>query len=221
MPLLLLSFCRRRWMCTKTRSSPPSLKKLGEGGYAYVYLVRELPTPTTPLVDTSQPLALKRLHAATRERLECARREIEAMRAVAPHGGCLELLDYAIAPAAGAAPGGSAAGGGARELDILGRPAVDGPGGAVTGGGGGGAGWVVCMLTPAFEDGTLADEVAALHKTGARLSPSDVLDVFEQVCWFCFVGLLQLQLQSRAKQQHCTPLCLSQQQTHQNQNQNQ
>lgn len=41
---------------------PPNHTQLGEGGYAFVYLVRELPTPQRPLVD-SEPLALKRVSA--------------------------------------------------------------------------------------------------------------------------------------------------------------
>lgn len=41
-------------------SAPPPLAQLGEGGYAYVYLVRELPSPRRPRAG-GEPLALKRV----------------------------------------------------------------------------------------------------------------------------------------------------------------
>jgi hypothetical protein len=45
--------------------------QLGEGGYAFVYLVREVPTAQQPLVDDA-PLALKRVRGAGRSAQEAA-----------------------------------------------------------------------------------------------------------------------------------------------------
>ena len=134
-----------------------------------MYLVRELPTPTRPLVADDH-YALKKIAAASRERLADARREVEAMKALgAPRGhpNCLPLLDHAVvAPGAG---GGAGGGGG---------------GAGVGGGGGSGSGSgapVVYLLFPCYEDGTLAEEVARLAARGRRMATADVLDVFEQV----------------------------------------
>ncbi|GBF99323.1 serine threonine kinase [Raphidocelis subcapitata] len=139
------------------------IRQLGEGGYAFVHLVRELPTPQRPLVE-DEPLALKRVFAASGERLRDAQREIETTRALA-HPNCLPLLAHAAADAG--APGAGGGGGGAR--------------GQGQGQGQGGGGRTVSMLFPAFEDGTLAEEVARLAAAGRRLGTADVLDIFEQV----------------------------------------
>ncbi|KAI8472757.1 MAG: hypothetical protein J3K34DRAFT_412989, partial [Monoraphidium minutum] len=74
------------------------IKQLGEGGYAFVYLVREVATAQQPLVE-DVPLALKRVNASSRDRLAAAKREVATMRALA-HPNCLPLLDHAVCPAA-------------------------------------------------------------------------------------------------------------------------
>ncbi len=76
----------------------------------------------------------------------------------------------------GGAGGGGGGGGGGGAFSSL--SAADGDGA-----GAGGRGYVVLLLSPAFEDGTLAEELQRLAAAGARMGTQDVLDVFEQVGW--------------------------------------
>lgn len=54
----------------------------------------------------------------------------------------------------------------------------------------GSGGFVVLLLFPAFEDGTLLDELQRLAAKGQRMQTQDVLDVFEQV--FLWHGVIDL-----------------------------
>jgi serine/threonine protein kinase len=99
------------------------------------------------------------INAASGDRLQQAKREIATMRALS-HPNCLPLLDHAVcAGRAGAAASGGAGGGGRTPHE----------------------GCTVLLLFPAFEDGTLFDELQRLAAARQRLATQDVLDVFEQV----------------------------------------
>jgi hypothetical protein len=129
--------------------------------YLPVLWLPKQPLPSPPPPHPTPPsFPPQKINAASGERLAEARREIATMRALS-HPSCLPLLDHAICTPGGPG-GGSGAGGG-------------------SGPGGGGGGAAVLLLFPAFEDGTLAEELARLGATGRRMATEDVLDVFEQV----------------------------------------
>ena len=73
------------------------IKKLGEGGYSFVYLAREI--PPSSVMDVSVPagqlFALKKVLAGGAEQLAEARHEIDAMRRLR-HPNLLPLLDHAV-----------------------------------------------------------------------------------------------------------------------------
>jgi serine/threonine kinase 16 len=83
------------------------LRKLGEGGYSFVYLAREI----LPAQAAGQPpaagqlFALKKVLAAGREQLAAARHEVEVTRRL-DHPNLLPLLDAEVAPAGADAGGG-------------------------------------------------------------------------------------------------------------------
>eukprot|EP00887_Chlorella_sp_A99_P007826 scaffold20.g7826.t1 len=71
------------------------LRKLGEGGYAFVFLVRELPTPHAPVAPPTE-LALKKVLVGPWDELELkqAQHEVAVMRQL-HHPNLLPLLDAA------------------------------------------------------------------------------------------------------------------------------
>lgn len=82
------------------------LKKLGEGGYSYVYLAEEVPRneddgssssrPSLPPPPRQQCYALKKVLAGELEQLEAAKREIKVMQDLPAHPNLLPLLEHAI-----------------------------------------------------------------------------------------------------------------------------
>lgn len=73
------------------------VKKLGEGGYSFVYLAREVHTPSAAggSAPPGQLFALKKVLAGAAEQLAEARHEIDVMRRMR-HPNLLPLLDYAV-----------------------------------------------------------------------------------------------------------------------------
>eukprot|EP00877_Chromochloris_zofingiensis_P009930 jgi/Chrzof1/5190/Cz15g15140.t1 len=122
------------------------LKQLGEGGYAFVYLVREVPTAHSSLVEPDV-YALKKVIAATGEQLTNAKREIEFMQ-LFRHPNLLPLLQHAVLPL---------------QSDS-------------------GLAYIIYMLTPAYQDGTLVEELDRLRVQGRMLPTQEVLHLFSQVC---------------------------------------
>ncbi|KAF6249724.1 kinase-like domain-containing protein [Scenedesmus sp. NREL 46B-D3] len=122
------------------------IKQLGEGGYAFVYLAKELPTSERPSA-ASDAVAIKKIIAASGEKLSAAKKEVEVLLALA-HAHCLHLLDHAIHPSSSSSS----------------------------------LAYNVLLVFPAFEDGTLADELERLAAAGRQLSSHHVLDIFRQVC---------------------------------------
>jgi serine/threonine kinase 16 len=85
------------------------LRKLGEGGYSFVYLAEEI-LPETPISTTAasssihrpaQPrkYALKKVLAGEKEQLALAEREIEAMKRLPRHPNLLPLIEYQVVKA--------------------------------------------------------------------------------------------------------------------------
>eukprot|EP00240_Pyramimonas_obovata_P005566 CAMPEP_0118951874 /NCGR_PEP_ID=MMETSP1169-20130426/53856_1 /TAXON_ID=36882 /ORGANISM="Pyramimonas obovata, Strain CCMP722" /LENGTH=320 /DNA_ID=CAMNT_0006899013 /DNA_START=288 /DNA_END=1247 /DNA_ORIENTATION=+ len=68
------------------------IKQLGEGGYSYVYLVREVSD------GQQNEYALKKILAQTPEQLAVAKSELEIHGQFADHPGVLTLLDSAVVP---------------------------------------------------------------------------------------------------------------------------
>ncbi|WIA19338.1 hypothetical protein OEZ85_003970 [Tetradesmus obliquus] len=122
------------------------IKQLGEGGYAFVYLAKELPTSERPSAP-SDAVAIKKIIAASGEKLSAARKEVEVLRALS-HVHCLHLLDHAINPCSSSSS----------------------------------LAYSVLLVFPAYEDGTLADELERLAAAGRQLSSHQVLDIFRQIC---------------------------------------
>ncbi|WIA39603.1 hypothetical protein OEZ86_005687 [Tetradesmus obliquus] len=122
------------------------IKQLGEGGYAFVYLAKELPTSERPSAP-SDAVAIKKIIAASGEKLSAARKEVEVLRALS-HVHCLHLLDHAINPCSSSSS----------------------------------LAYNVLLVFPAYEDGTLADELERLSAAGRQLSSHQVLDIFRQIC---------------------------------------
>ncbi|WIA39605.1 hypothetical protein OEZ86_005687 [Tetradesmus obliquus] len=120
------------------------IKQLGEGGYAFVYLAKELPTSERPSAP-SDAVAIKKIIAASGEKLSAARKEVEVLRALS-HVHCLHLLDHAINPCSSSSS----------------------------------LAYNVLLVFPAYEDGTLADELERLSAAGRQLSSHQVLDIFRQ-----------------------------------------
>lgn len=140
------------------------LCKLGEGGYAIVYLVKEVSVGQN--VDPAIRYGLKKVLASTPERLEATKREI-AIQQKACHPSLLPLLEWSVVPTATSDPH---------------------------------SGHTVYLLTPAYPDGTLADELNRLTANRAAtataacqgagqgagitclLSTRQVLGIFRQLC---------------------------------------
>ncbi|GAB4819454.1 hypothetical protein N2152v2_006500 [Parachlorella kessleri] len=70
------------------------LRLLGEGGYSFVYLVKEVPTPQRPHVVVRQ-YALKKVLIGSQEQLAAAEQEVETMRQLR-HPNLMPLLDASI-----------------------------------------------------------------------------------------------------------------------------
>lgn len=112
------------------------------------------------------------------------------------HPNCLPLLDHAIVPVAGGGGGGVGGSGGGfngssgvnTSSSSLHPHAPLAAGGGGGGGSSGGRGYIAWLLFPAYEDGTLAEELQRLAAAGRRLATGDVLDIFEQV------GVLKLSI---------------------------
>ncbi|KXZ45753.1 hypothetical protein GPECTOR_51g739 [Gonium pectorale] len=183
------------------------LQKLGEGGYAVVYLVAELSSIAHPHPDP-ELRALKKVLVQSNEHLEAVAREIRIHAAVQHHPHVLPLLDCCCPGDGSAANGddssadvGSGTGGGggsggsgltaavagAQDIRIsLPGAAFDrgaSSGGVRGGDGGGGEGGdgVACFLFPVYRDGTLAAELAALRDRGELLPTREVLALFIQL----------------------------------------
>ena len=74
------------------------LRQLGEGGYSYVYLVRDVTAPGGGMQPQQQSLfALKRIWAVTEEQLQEARHEIDTIRRLG-HANLLQMIDSAEVP---------------------------------------------------------------------------------------------------------------------------
>ncbi|GFR45294.1 hypothetical protein Agub_g6649, partial [Astrephomene gubernaculifera] len=182
------------------------LRKLGEGGYAVVYLVSELPSQLHPHPD-SQPRAIKKVLLQSGEHYEAVQREMLVHTAVQHHPHILPLLDYCCSEGGAAAGGGGGGGGGGGAAHAAHTPhappavAVDSSCSRsettvlmVRDGGGsnmhpssatmpqlpGGSG-VACFLSPAFPYGTLAGELGRLAGRGERLGSGEVLRVLLQL----------------------------------------
>lgn len=67
------------------------LRQLGEGGYSYVYLVKDLTS------EAGERYALKRIWAVTEEQLKAAKHEIDIIRRI-DHPNLLQMIDSAIVP---------------------------------------------------------------------------------------------------------------------------
>jgi len=75
------------------------VKKIGEGGYSFVYLAEEVhPPPNSSGTHSVQMFALKKILAAGVEQLCEAQREVDVMRCLS-HPNLLPLLDFTIIPA--------------------------------------------------------------------------------------------------------------------------
>ncbi|DBB02259.1 TPA: hypothetical protein ACH3X3_011281 [Trebouxia sp. C0006] len=72
------------------------IKLLGEGGYSFVYLARELPTEENPAVSESY-FALKKILAGSSEQLTAAEKEVQVMTQL-QHPNLLPLLAQAVVP---------------------------------------------------------------------------------------------------------------------------
>lgn len=146
-------------------------RKLGEGGYAVVHSAEEIlpDDPTAGAFGAAQTArgrrcrahyAMKRIFVAGGEQMEAARREVEALRAL-QHANVLPLLDWCVAdggPASVAGPLGAFASGGATAVPR------DEPCAACQS---------VMLLFPAYQDGTLQEEIDRLAAAGGqqKLSP--------------------------------------------------
>eukprot|EP00742_Colponemidia_sp_Colp-10_P005443 GILJ01005817.1.p1 GENE.GILJ01005817.1~~GILJ01005817.1.p1 ORF type:complete len:873 (-),score=171.44 GILJ01005817.1:150-2768(-) len=64
------------------------IKKLSEGGYAFVYLVKD--------VETDQQYALKKLLCQDKERLALAKREVSILKNLPPHKNIVGFIDSEI-----------------------------------------------------------------------------------------------------------------------------
>jgi serine/threonine kinase 16 len=71
------------------------LHKLGEGGYATVFLVKELPSPTRPLVDHHSKYAIKKTMANGDDMLRLIESEVTTLREL-QHPNLLHLVDSCI-----------------------------------------------------------------------------------------------------------------------------
>jgi serine/threonine protein kinase len=83
------------------------LRKLGEGGYSFVYLAQEIlpdaasisttvPSPGTQLPPLARKYALKKVLAGEKEQLALAEREISAMRRLPKHPNLLPLIESQV-----------------------------------------------------------------------------------------------------------------------------
>lgn len=88
------------------------LKKIGEGGYSFVYLAEEVPPPSAPpLPSAPRPrrFALKQVLVSSQEQMDQARHEVDVMLGLS-HPNLLPLADWAVAPSSAAGtPGAGAA----------------------------------------------------------------------------------------------------------------
>jgi len=129
------------------------VSKLGEGGYAFVFLVQEIPNPLTPhnsLIEPSRhQYALKQVLAQSREQLELVQEEV-LMTGHFNHPNIVKLLDSGITtiPAS-------------KNED---------------------AHHQVHMLFPAYKDGSLQEVLAKTPPTRQCFSVPQVLGIFDQVC---------------------------------------
>eukprot|EP00897_Mesotaenium_endlicherianum_P004543 jgi/Mesen1/4116/ME000216S03371 len=138
------------------------IQQLGEGGYAFVYLVKE---QTSDISSTSSPAnlspdgqyAVKKVLVQSQEQLQLVKAEINAQQRF-HHPNLLPLLDHAIIPAPG------------RGLS---------QGGSSSQGGGGGQ--EAYLLFPVHREGTLQD-MLDWKEQKQRLSPFQVLHIFGQIC---------------------------------------
>ncbi|KAG2453967.1 hypothetical protein HYH02_001013 [Chlamydomonas schloesseri] len=82
------------------------LKQLGEGGYAVVLLVQELPTPHRTHPDP-ELRALKKVLVQSGEHFEAVQQEMMIHSAVQHHPNILPLMDYCCSEGAGGPPAGA------------------------------------------------------------------------------------------------------------------
>ncbi|GIL95865.1 hypothetical protein Vretimale_1804 [Volvox reticuliferus] len=182
------------------------VQKLGEGGYAVVYLVSQLATAEHPHPDP-ELRALKRVLVHSEEHFDAVQQEMFVHSAVQHHPNILPLLDYSCSEggASGAASApvpalvippaplpqpaftlgpAAAATAGAAPSQPVGRDGDVGsivPQSAVPGASLGRGDRVACFLFPVFRDGTLASELDRLGGAGQLLPTADVLSVFCQL----------------------------------------
>eukprot|EP00246_Nothoceros_aenigmaticus_P006304 TRINITY_DN19121_c0_g1_i1.p1 TRINITY_DN19121_c0_g1~~TRINITY_DN19121_c0_g1_i1.p1 ORF type:complete len:399 (+),score=60.11 TRINITY_DN19121_c0_g1_i1:150-1199(+) len=132
------------------------VRQLGEGGYAFVYLVKEQAggRPSKPPKDPSHVAedgcyALKKVLVQTDEQLELVKQEIRSS-ALFDHPNLLPLIDHSIIAVKGTEAGT----------------------------------WVqeAYLLFPVFVEGTLFDELSKMHERKEFFPTITVLHIFRQLC---------------------------------------
>eukprot|EP01135_Chromosphaera_perkinsii_P009735 Nk52_evm1s1868 gene=Nk52_evmTU1s1868 len=152
-------------------------RKLGEGGFAIVYLVE--------CEQTFQQYALKRILCHDSAHIKEALREVELYR-LFDHMNIIEVIDYQIVDfdspyLAPSTPAGGAGGGGGGSLMMDEHNQHHG-------GGGGAALKSVDVLLPYYHKGTLQDLIDILASTNQELTEYSVLRIFRGIC----MGLREL-----------------------------
>eukprot|EP00898_Chlorokybus_atmophyticus_P004514 jgi/Chlat1/5063/Chrsp33S05069 len=130
---------------------------LGEGGFSFVYLVREV-LRDAPDEAYTREYALKRVLIQTDEQLAAVRRERDVMRRF-NHPNLLDLIDADIAPAPGCVitvvvP----------DLWLCCQAVAS-------------SAYVACLLFPVYRKGTLQDTLLALQKDGKWLPPPIAMQI--------------------------------------------
>jgi len=110
---------------------------LGEGGYGFVYLVRD---------SQRKEYAVKKILAQSAEQVEAAKTEVDVARRLT-HKNLLPLIEASIGPSP-------------TDQEVT----------------------QVCMLFPAYKEGTLLELLQRHHAEGTRLKDAEVLGIFRQVC---------------------------------------
>ena len=131
------------------------LSLIGEGGFAFVYLVED--------TSTGAQYALKQVRCAESEHVESALREAE-LHTLFDHPNLLKVVDYGVV-----SPGSSRAMSGPGEVNLVGGGTGSGP-------------QVVLLLLPYLRGGSLHDLLGHMRSSSTSFSETEALALFVSVC---------------------------------------
>ncbi|GAQ83678.1 serine/threonine protein kinase [Klebsormidium nitens] len=137
------------------------VKELGEGGFAFVYLVKEMPTerpqerPTSYVADDGQ-YAMKKFLIQTEEQLQLVKQEVVSSTRF-QHPNLLPLLEHSIITV--------------KDKHVSPQGALDGN-------------WTreAYFLFPVYREGTLQDAISQMQETKDCFSAPEVLQILKQIC---------------------------------------